>query len=261
MAIARKWVGAVAPKLIQTKQDNTTTPSFLSNIASKWRQAKQVVEDVINSPEAKFIQDSWQLQKMAEINADNHIGPAFENVVYNLNRYYRTSPGWMDRVTTATDVSKAVDEYNKALQIYWASTSWWPKNKEWKFRWQDYMKYKDNMDNAPIQYQYVVEWDKWNMILWWQPYQRQKFKFQFSGADLIKQMNSLSGQYNNQLNLRKENWQRWNKLVQEWKQDTKEAKALLDEYFKYNNQSIDTLNKIRAVRDVYVDLVSTMRSS
>jgi hypothetical protein len=30
---------------------------------------------------------------MAEINADNHIGPAFENVVYNLNRYYRTSPG------------------------------------------------------------------------------------------------------------------------------------------------------------------------
>ena len=228
-------------------------------LSNKGRQIKQAVNNIVNSPEAQFIKDSWQLQQMAQVNADNHIWPAFQRVVDNMNRYYRTSPGWGDRWASASDVTKAVDEYNKMLEQYWANTTWRPKNNEWKFYWQDYMRYQDNK-NWPIQYQYTIEWDKWNAILWWQRYENQGFKFQTqSWTDLLKQMSNLTKQYNNQLELRKQNWQKRNELVQKWQENSKEARAFLDEYFKYNNQATDTLNTLRTARDSYVNLVNSYK--
>jgi predicted DNA-binding protein YlxM (UPF0122 family) len=229
------------------------------NLDKMWRKIAQTYNNVINSPEAQFIKDSWQLQQMAQVNADNHIWPAFQRVVDNMNRYYRTSPSWSDRWASASDITKAVDEYNKMLEQYWANTTWWPQNSEWKFRWQDYMRYQDNK-NWPIQYQYTVEWDKWNAILWWQRYENQEFKFQTqSWTDLIKQMKDLTKQYNNQLELRKQNRQKRNEFVQKWQENSKEAKAFLDEYFKYNNQATDTLNTLRTARDSYMNLVNSYR--
>lgn len=229
------------------------------NLDKIWRKIVQTYNNVINSPEAQFIKDSWQLQQMAQVNADNHIWPAFQRVVDNMNRYYRTSPGWSDRWASASDITKAVDEYNKMLEQYWANTTWWPKNNEWKFYWQDYMRYQDNK-NWPIQYEYTVGWDKWNAILWWQRYEKQEFKFQTtSWTDLIKQMKDLTKQYNNQLELRKQNRQKRNEFVQKWQENSKEAKAFLDEYFKYNNQATDTLNILRTARDSYMNLVNSYR--
>lgn len=228
-------------------------------LSNRGRQIKQAVNNIVNSPEAQFIRDTWQLQKMAQVNADNHIWPAFQRVVDNMNRYYRTSPSWSDRWATAKDVTNAVNEYNTMLEQYWANTTWRPKNDEWKFYRQDYMRYQDNK-NWPIQYQYTVEWDKWNAILWWQRYEKQEFKFQTtSWTDLIKQMKDLTKQYNNQLELRKQNRQKRNEFVQKWQENSKEAKAFLDEYFKYNNQATDTLNTLRTARDSYMNLVNSYR--
>lgn len=235
-------------------------------IYNKGRQIKKAVNNMVSSPEAKFIRDSWQLQQMAQVNADNHIWPAFQRVVDNMNRYYRTSPGWSDRAATATDVTKSVNEYNKVLGQYWANTTWWPQNKEWKFNWQDYMRYQDYKGNDswvyqwPYQFEYTVEWNKWNAILWWQRYKKQEFKFDTTEwANLIKQMKDLTKQYNNQLQLRKQNWQKRNSLVQKWQENSKDAKSFLDEYFKYNTQAIDTLNALRNARDGYMNLVNSYK--
>lgn len=242
---------------------NNEKTSIQQNLATKWRKIIQtlndVASDIVNSPEFQYAKDSWQFQEMARINADNHIWPAWENVVYNLNTYQRTSPNWLDKWTSANSLNKAVDEYNKMLEMYWNNTTWWPKNNEWKFYWQDYMRYQDNK-NWPIQYEYTVGWDKWNAILWWQRYEKQEFKFQTtSWTDLIKQMKDLTKQYNNQLELRKQNRQKRNEFVQKWQENSKEAKAFLDEYFKYNNQATETLNTLRIARDSYMNLVNSYK--
>jgi len=230
------------------------------NLDKIWRKIVQTYNNVINSPEAQFIKDSWQLQQMAQVNADNHIWPAWENVVYNLNQYQRTSPSWSDRWVAADSLNKAVDNYNAMLKQYWSNTSWWPMNDKWEYHWQDYARYIDNRYDTPIQYQYTIEWDKWNAILWWQRYENQGFKFQTqSWTDLLKQMSNLTKQYNNQLELRKQNWQKRNELVQKWQENSKEARAFLDEYFKYNNQATDTLNTLRTARDSYVNLVNSYK--
>ena len=229
-------------------------------LSNKGRQIKQAVNSIANSPEVQFIKDSWQLQQMAQVNADNHIWPAWENVVYNLNQYQRTSPSWSDRWVAADSLNKAVDNYNAMLKQYWSNTSWWPMNDKWEYHWQDYARYLDNRYNPLIQYKYTVEWDKWNAILWWQRYEKQEFKFQtISWTDLIKQMKDLTKQYNNQLELREQNRQKRNEFVQKWQENSREAKAFLDEYFKYNNQATDTLNTLRTARDSYMNLVNSYR--
>ena len=72
-------------------------------------------------------------------------------------------------------------------------------------------------------------------------------------------MKDLTKQYNNQLELRKQNRQKRNEFVQKWQENSKEAKAFLDEYFKYNNQATDTLNTLRTARDSYMNLVNSYR--
>lgn len=237
--------------------------STQKNLDTKWRKLTQtlnnIVGNVVNSPAVQYAKDSWQFQEMARINADNHIWPARENVVYNLNTYKRTSPSWADRAVSAQSLSNAVDEYNKMLEVYWKNTSWWPKNSGWRYYRQDYMRYKD-YDDKPYQFEYTVKWDKWNAILNWQHYEPQQFKFQlWSWVELLNQMRDLTKQYNNQLELRKQNRQKRNEFVQKWQESSKEAKAFLDEYFKYNNQATDTLNALRTARDSYMNLVNSYK--
>jgi hypothetical protein len=72
-------------------------------------------------------------------------------------------------------------------------------------------------------------------------------------------MRDLTKQYNNQLQLRKQNWQKRNNLVQKWQENSKDAKSFLDEYFKYNTQANDTLNALRSARDGYMNLVNSYK--
>lgn len=228
-------------------------------LSNRGRQIKQAVNNVVNSPEVQYAKDSWQFQEMARINADNHIWPARENVVYNLNTYKRTSPSWADRAVSAQSLSKAVDEYNKMLEMYWKNTSWWPKNNGWRYYWQDYMRYQDY--DKPYQFEYTVKWDKWNAILNWQRYEPQQFKFQlWSWVELLNQMRDLTKQYNELESLEKTVWPLWNSLREQWKWDTKEAKKYLDKRSEYNEKKIDTLNALRSTKDIYNNLVNSYKN-
>lgn len=238
--------------------------STQKNLDTKWRKLTQalnnIVSNVVNSPEVQYAKDSWQFQEMARINADNHIWPARENVVYNLNAYKRTSPSWADRAVSAQSLSNAVDEYNRMLEMYWKNTSWWPKNSGWKYYRQDYMRYKD-YDDKPYQFEYTVKWDKWNAILNWQRYEPQQFKFQlWSWVELLNQMRDLTKQYNELESLEKTVWPLWNSLREQWKWDTKEARKYLDKRSEYNEKKIDTLNALRSTKDIYNNLVNSYKN-
>lgn len=227
------------------------------NLDKMWRKIVQTYNNVINSPEVQYAKDSWQFQEMARINADNHIWPARENVVYNLNQYQRTSPSWSDRWVAADSLDKAVDNYNAMLKQYWSNTSWWPMNNKWEYHWQDYARYIDNRYDAPIQYEYTVEWDKGNVILNWQQYEPQKFKFETqSWVDLLNQMSDLTKQYNELEALEKTVRPQWNALREQWKWDTKEAREYLDQWSKYNEEKIKVFNTLRQARDNYYNLVN-----
>ena len=243
------------------QSSQTTVPKNLDN---KWRKITQalnnIVDKIVNSPEVQYARDTWQFQEMARINADNHIWPARENVVYNLNTYQRTSPNWLDKWTSANSLNKAVDEYNKMLEMYWKNTSWWPKNSWWKYYRQDYMRYKD-YDDKPYQFEYTVKWDKWNAILNWQHYEPQQFKFELSSwVDLLNQMRDLTNQYNKLESLEKTVWPLWNSLREQWKWDTKEAKEYLDKRSEYNEKKIETLNALRSAKDIYINLVNSYKN-
>lgn len=229
-------------------------------LSNKGRQIKQAVNNIVNSPEAQFIRDTWQFQKAAQVNADNNIAPAWENVVYNLNQYQRTSPSWSDRWVAADSLNKAVDNYNTMLKQYWSNTSWWPMNDKWEYHWQDYARYLDNKYNPPIQYKYTVEWEKGNAILNWQQYQPQKIEFETqSWVDLIKQMSDLAKQYNELEALEKTVRPQWNALREQWKWDTKEAREYLDQWSKYDEEKIKVFNALRQAKDNYMNLVNSYR--
>lgn len=214
-----------------------------------------LLDNIKNSPELKYIKDTWQAQKMAEVNADNNIWPARENVVRELNKYQRTSPSWVDKLVASSSLSKAVNEYNKMLEKYWKNTSWWPKNDEWKFYRQDYARYQDNPEMS--QYEYSTKWDKWNNILNWQAYEKKEFKFKTSSwVDLLNQIKDLNKQYNKLEELQKTVWPKWNKLREQWKWDTPEAKKYLDKRAEYDTKKISIINTIRNAEDAYRDLVN-----
>lgn len=227
-------------------------------LSNRGRQIKQAVNNIVNSPEAQFIRDTWQLQQMAQVNADNNIGPAWENVVYNLNRYKRSSPAWWDRWVAADALDDSVARYNEALKAYWNNTTWWPKNNEWEFRWQDYVRYRDY--GTPYQYAYTTEGEKANAILSWWRYEPQKFEFQTqSWANLIRQMRELTSQYNKLEELQKVVWPQRNALKEQWKWDTKEARQYLDQWAEYDKEKTNILNALRQAKDNYYNLVNSYK--
>lgn len=229
---------------------------------NKWRKTKQQINNVVNtynkimaSPEVQYIKDTWQFQKAAQVNADNHIWPAFNNVVsmYNtLNspNISATQKGYIRR----PEMDKAVDEYNKALKEYWQYTTWWPSNSKWEYHIQD--KFGADRYGASWAYSYTNKWKKANAIWSWQEYRPQEFKFQTqSWADLIRQMNYLSGRYNELDALEKTVWPQWNALREQWKWDTKEARGYLDQWFVYDKEKMEIYRALRRARDDYYNLV------
>lgn len=242
--------------MIKSK-DNKSNIKLWETEASQnifWWQLDDIIKKV--SPDIKYIKDTEQLKKKSEVDADNHIWPAWENVVYNLNQYQRTSPSWSDKLAAANSLNKAVEKYNEMLKKYWSNTSWWPMNDKWEYHWQDYARYIDNRYDPPTQYKYTVEWDKANAILNWWTYEKQEFKFKSKDwADLIKQINKLEKRYNELEELEKKVWPKWNSLKEQWKWSTKEAKQYLNQRFEYDNEKTKIINSMRQAEDDYRNLV------
>lgn len=219
-----------------------------------------LLDNIKNSPEVKYAKDTWQFDKKAEVDADNHIWPAREKVVYNLDRYKRSSPNWWDRWVNANSLDEAVAEYNKMLKKYWDKTSWWAMDDNWEFHWQDYTRYMDDKYNKPLQYSYTVEWEKSNAILNWWKYDKQDFKFNTKDwAILTKQINKLNDRYKELDNLQKKVRPKWNSLREQWKEDTEEAKQYLNKRAEYDNEKIEIINSIRKLENDYRDLVNNYK--